>query len=91
MRYFDIDTISFETDIGGKFAIKDMREYPSYTTAQIINIKNFDRPDEIATRQEHFGDDAEADTYKIIDHNIAELFDAKFDLSKLKKLRIPVR
>jgi len=91
MRYYDVDTISFETDVGNKFAIKDMREYPIYTTAQIINIRADDRPDEIATRKEHFGDNAEGDTYKIVDHNIAELFDAWFDLSKLKQLKVPIR
>jgi hypothetical protein len=91
MRYFDVDTISFETDVGDKVAIKDMREYPEYTTAKKIKIRADDRPDEIATRNDVFGDDAEGDTYKIIDHNIADLFDACFDLSKLKQLRIPIR
>jgi hypothetical protein len=91
MRYFEVDTVSFTNDFGNSFAIKDMREYTKQSRASTVTLRTGDRADEIATRQEYFGDGAEGDTYKIIDLNIVALFESNFDLSKLKTLEIPVK
>lgn len=91
MRYQTIPTISF-TDIYGKsYAIKDKREYPKYSTGSTLDIKVGDSIDEIITRREYYGDDSEGEVYKAVEHNIEDLFEAKFDVSKLKSIKIPVR
>ena len=91
MRYMTIPTISFTDSYGRTHAIKDMREYPTYTTMMMLDTKATDQIDEIATRQDVYGDGAEGDTYKIHEANIEKLFEEKWDMSKIKQLRIPVR
>jgi hypothetical protein len=91
MRYAEIATISFTDFYGNKYAIKDMREYPAYNTMENLSTRADDRIDEIATRKEYYGDDAEGETYKICEHNIEALFEARFDMANIKSLRIPVR
>ena len=91
MRYLNVDTISFEDIYGKTYAVKDMREYPDYQTQQKLKIYKGDRIDEIATRPEYYGDEAENEAYKIFEHNADVILEAKFDLSKIKELDIPVR
>jgi hypothetical protein len=90
MRYETVDTIPF-TDINGKtYSIKDMREYEKTDSASILNLKGEKYIDEVTSRKEIFGDGSEFESYKIVDHNITSLFDRNFDLTKLKKLEIPI-
>jgi len=91
MRDLRVPTISFTDSSGKTYAIKDKTEYPTYVISQILPISKYDNMDEIGTRREIYGDDSEEDIYKIIEANITELFEASFDLSKLRSLRIPVR
>lgn len=89
--YFNTDIISF-TDIYGKsWAIRSMREYPEYTLLDSIIVKKMDRIDEVTTRRQFYGDDAEGESYKLIEFNLEKLFENYFDISKLKTLEIPVR
>jgi hypothetical protein len=67
-----------------------MREYEVLETASFINISGSKFIDEIATREEVYGSDSEFESYKLVDHNIVEIFDNVFNLLKLKKLRIPL-
>lgn len=90
MRYEAIDTISFTNKNNVTVNIKDMREYPSYQTYLSINIKSQDKIDEIATRFEVYGDDAEGESFKIVDNNIVKLFENDFNLEKIKSLDIPL-
>jgi hypothetical protein len=90
MRYEPINTISFINKNGVTVNIKDIREYPPYETYLSLNIKAEDKIDEIATRFEIYGDEAEGESYKIIDNNIIKLFEANFKLDKIKKLDIPL-
>lgn len=91
MRYQTIDTISFTDIYGKKFAIKDLREYPKYTTSVIVNLKINDQIDEVVTNKAYYGDGTEGEIYKVVEHNIEALFEAKFDSTKLKRLEIPIR
>lgn len=88
MRYEIIDNISFTNRENVTVNIKDFREYPDYTTFVALKIKQGDRIDEIASRLEVYGNEAEADSYKIVDNNIIKLFENDFDLTKLLKLDI---
>lgn len=68
-----------------------MREYPSYVLFDSIVPQKGDRINEIATRRQYYGDDAEGESYKVVEFNIEKLFENQFDVSKLKILEIPVR
>lgn len=90
MYYFAIPTISF-TDVNNKqYLIKDMREYPAYTSNATLQLNAKDMLDEIASRPEVYGDGGEVLSYKLAEANIVALMDNNFDLSKLKRIVIPV-
>ena len=90
MRYEEIDSVVFTTKDDISVTIKDMREYPSYQTLLQMTITEEDQIDEIATRRDIYGDDAEGEAFKITDHNIIKLFENDFDLDKLKSLKVPI-
>ena len=56
-----------------------------------IPVQKYDRIDEIVTRREIYGDDSEEDINKVIEMNIEDIFESRFDLTKIKELRIPIR
>lgn len=91
MRYQQVDTISFEDIYGSCYAVKGLRELPSYSTLDTYTVQKGDRLDEIISRPTYYGDDTEGETYKLFEHNVEELFESQFNVSKLTKLRIPVR
>jgi hypothetical protein len=89
MRYETVENITF-TDVNRKSRIiKDMREYETQNIVAAVNVLNSRFIDEIATREEIYGDGSEFEIYKIVDQNIVKLFDARFNLEKIKKLEIP--
>jgi hypothetical protein len=90
-RYLDVDTITFTDIHGNSYPVKDIRPISTQVLNFTIPVKDGDLLDEIATRPEVFGDFAENQAWRIFDLNIAELAEANFDLSKLKRLKIPIR
>ncbi len=89
-RYQDVDTVIF-TDINGKkYPVKDIRPISSQTQAFEIDIKEGDLLDEVASRKEIYGDFAENQAWRIFDLNIVELAQVNYDMSKIKKLKIPI-
>lgn len=90
MRYFAIETISFTDKNGRTVPIKDVRPIPELLINFEIDTKENDTLDEIASRKEIYGDNAEDISYKIFDANIIELFESEFDMSKIRRLKIPV-
>ena len=90
MRYIDVDTITF-TDINGKqYPVKDIRLISNQTQAFEIDIKSNDLLDEVASRMEVYGDFGEVHAWRIFDLNIVELTQVDFDMTKIKKLKIPL-
>ena len=90
MRYLKTRTISF-TDVNGKeYAIKDIRPIPVGVKRITVDVKESDRLDEIASREIVYKKSGEDQSYKLIDMNIVALIEAKFDLSRIKTLEIPV-
>lgn len=89
MRYELVDDIVFTDINGNETTIKDMREYEDQIIIASFNILDSRFIDEIATRQEFYGEASEFEAYKIVDQNIIKLFESDFDLTKLKKLDIP--
>jgi len=89
MRYQEIDNIIFENKDGKSYTIKDLREYPDYTTLTSLDIEENAMIDEIASRPEIYGEGAEYQSYEIFEHNRIKIFEARFLLSKVSNLRIP--
>lgn len=90
MRFNQVETISF-TDINGVTRpVKDIRPIPEQALSFTVELKQGDSIDEIASRENVYGAGAEGQAHRIFDFNITEIVDAGFDLSKLKRLRIPV-
>lgn len=88
MRYLTIDNIVFTDKDGNVFTLKDMREYPAYVLMENIKIQKGDMLDEIASRKNIYGDDAEMMTFKIFDFNRLQIVES--DFNTLKTLDIPV-
>lgn len=90
MRYFTQDDIVFTNRNGKSFTLKEIREFPKYVTMAILQIQGASSLDEIASREEVYGDDMESQSYKIFEHNAKDIVNAGFDLTKLTTLRIPM-
>lgn len=90
MRYFTIDTISFNDKNGVVVPVKDIRPIPKYNIKFEIQTKENDMLDEISSRQNIYKENGETSGYKIFDANVAELMDAEFDISKVRSLKIPI-
>lgn len=89
MRFSSIDTVSFTNRNGDTVPIKYIRDLYDGTISKEIKIKSSDELDEIASREDIYGDDTEGESYKIFDVNAVRLVESKFDLSNIKKLGIP--
>lgn len=90
MRYASVRNISFTTKENNVFELKDMREYPGYSLWFSLKLSSGDFVDEIASREEVYGDEGEMNSFKIVDFNIVNLFEKDFDLDKLKKIDVPL-
>lgn len=88
MRYTLIESVSFTDINGNKFPVKPMREYPSYNTLYEQAILAGDYIDEVASRPQVFGTDAEDQSYVLYEANILEIVEARWDLTKLKALKV---
>lgn len=90
MRYFDIETISFNDKNGRVVPVKDIRPITKDQVNFEIKSKDLDSLDEIASRSDIYGEGSEDQSYKIFDANIIKLFESGFDLTKIRRLKIPV-
>lgn len=90
MRYFDIETVSFNDKNGRIVPVKDIRPIPDNQINFEIKSKDLDTLDEIASRTDIYGPGSEDQSFKIFDANIIELFESDFDLTKIRRLKIPV-
>jgi hypothetical protein len=87
---FQVANIVF-TDANGKtYTIKDIRPIePAATYFEVQKTAN-DLLDSVACKPEVFGDGGEDKVYKLFDQNSVAIVDANFDLSQLRKMRIPI-
>ena len=91
VRDYDLDDIVFTAYDGKTYTIKDMREYPPYQLWFQMNVDGGVELDEIASRNEIYGEGGESEYYKIAEFNKEALFDSKFDLRNMKTIDIPVQ
>lgn len=89
MRNIFVPIVSFVDADGKTRSVREITDLESYTT--IVNLKNLkgNMPDEIVTRRDYAGENAEDLTYRLIEANIVELFDNGLDFSKINPVRIP--
>jgi hypothetical protein len=90
MRFAGIDTVSFSALDGKTYPVKGFREIPVYTMAMKVSCDATTMLDEIASRTDIWGRNAEGLAYKIFEANMLEIVERKYDLKKLKKLIIPI-
>ena len=90
MRYEGVNTLSFTDHNGKTVSIKARREYPEYQKLDHIVTDKETMIDEVASRTNVYGDGGEDQSYKIVDYNILELFEKEFNMSKIKRLDIPL-
>lgn len=89
-RYVNIDTISFTDKNEQSFPVKDIRPISDEPIAFTLPVSGAKLLDEIASRQDVYGNFGEGQSHRIFDANIVKLMESKFDLTKLKELNIPL-
>jgi len=90
MRYVDVDTLAFNDKNGNQYSVKDIRPMKKLNTGDTIKVEEDMEIDEVVSRPEYYGNDAEGLSYLVVDHNAEKLVENNFDISKLKKLKIPI-
>jgi hypothetical protein len=87
---FQVPNITF-TDINGKtYTIKDIRPIVPAASSFSVDKRADELLDSIAVRPEVFGDGGEDKVYKLFDQNSVAIVDANFDLTQIRKVRIPI-
>ena len=90
MRYTNIDNITFVDQNGVSTQVKDMRLIPSEAISKTVDFKGFNTLDDIASRQDIYGDFGENQTFRLFEANIVAITDARFDMSKIRSLKVPL-
>jgi hypothetical protein len=89
-RYINVDTITFTNYNGNSYPVKDIREITEQTINQEIDINKDDLLDEVASRNEVFGENGEIQSWRLFDANIITLTENNFRLTNIKKLKVPL-
>lgn len=89
-RYINVETVSFTDHNNRTVPVKVRRDIPDEQQVLEIDIKSGELLDEVANRPGVYGEYGEIQTYRIFDKNIVRLTEANFDLSKIKRLKIPL-
>jgi hypothetical protein len=90
MWMFDTLDIPFSWLNNTTYNIKAVKDIPAYNRCIDYKITSGQLIDEIATKSEIYGEGRESDSYKIFEANACVLVENKFDLTKIKTLKIPV-
>jgi len=87
MRDTELEDVEFVAPDGNTVYVKDMREIPVYSLKESYSPKKEETLDLIAVKI--YGDDPEADCYKIHDSNAENILDNDFEIAGIPSLRIP--
>jgi hypothetical protein len=91
MRYLEIDTITYTDKNGKQIPIKDIRPIKPLALSTSVNVKENDLLDDLASRENVYGEFGELLSWRIFDLNIVKLTENNFNMSKIKKLNVPVK
>jgi hypothetical protein len=83
-------TTQFRWFDGRSYNIKTIKPIETFDKTLPLQLRTGDKLDEVASRNEIFGVGREDLSYLLFGANIVKLVENKFDLSKLKELRIPI-
>lgn len=89
MRYIGISNIVFEYENNRFVEIKDIYDIPEYEISVDTAITKNSMLDEIASRDNVYGEEAEYLSYKLFEANIVQIVDYNFTLDGLSRLKIP--
>lgn len=90
MRYFSIEDVTFTNGFNKTVTIKDILPNSAKPEMSVkLRIQDGDDLDEIASRNNIYGEDHEMDAFKIFMDNVEEIAFANYDISRLRSLRIP--
>jgi hypothetical protein len=89
MRYFNIDTVVYETADSKKVNVKELRPLYSAPFRFRVKLKEERTLDEIAVRDEVYGESAELETYKLFDYNATKIIEQQGDLTRIESLEVP--
>lgn len=87
MRDTELEDVEFIAPSGDTVYVKDIREIPVYSLKESYSPKKEETLDLIAVKI--YGDDSEADCYKIHDANVENIVDNDFEIAGIPSLRIP--
>ena len=91
MRYVRIPNVVFTNRNGDSFEVKDRRPIEqNQVLALSIDTKGEAFLDAIATRRDVYGENGTSRIYQIFDFNIVAIKEANFDLTRIRRLDIPV-
>jgi len=91
LRYLQVPTVTFVTAEGVEVSLKDIRPpQPRASSFTTIPCDAQTSLEEVASRPEVYGAGFEGQAYQIFEENQVELFEARFDLSRVEKLRVPL-
>lgn len=83
------DNISFTWLDGHVYNLKDMRVIPAYDKFVKLKLKQGDQLDEIASRTEIFGTNAETYAYLLFEANVEKIVENNYSLDNIKEIKIP--
>lgn len=90
MRYANAPNVSFTNADGNTVSIKEVLPVAARAESfSKIECTSGTSLEEIASRDSVYGEGSEASAYKIFDENVIELVEARFDMGKIRSLRIP--
>jgi hypothetical protein len=90
MRYYQSEEEMFETFEGRKVNLKQIIPVvPKAIYSITVKVDSGTMLDEIASRPNIYGEGMEAESYRIFDENIVELFESRFNMGIIPTLRVP--
>ncbi len=89
MRYAQVETITVQDPVRGSLPVKEMREIPEHAVLTTVQRAADEPFDAVAARPTVYGEGGEALAWKLHEAMTAEIVDARFDYSRLARVRVP--
>lgn len=90
MNFDRVEILSFNDERGVQFPVRDIKPIDEYETGIIVEIPRGSFVDEVISRQQYYGNGTEDLSYQIVEHNKVKFAEANFDMSKIRKIDIPI-